>query len=87
MRRDPKDLVGLVMKRRRSPNVVGAGIGSRHVGGAPTGEPCLTVLVTKKVPVEELRLPASCSDGAGRIVEVLEVGEVVALPRSDRART
>ncbi|HHW17388.1 MAG TPA: hypothetical protein GXX30_00560 [Firmicutes bacterium] len=69
------------------PNVIGYGRGHRHVGGRNTGEPVLTVLVKKKVPKDELQschmIPKSLNQCP---TDVIEVGEVVALSRTDRER-
>ena len=64
----------------RYPNVVGVSEGVRMSGGRPTGEPCVTVLVDRKVPESDLAkdeiLPRKID---GIVVDVVEVGEVVAL--------
>lgn len=61
------------------PNVVGLGIGLRHVGGEPTGEVALVVLVTRKLPEVQLEeggiLPQEIE---GVPVDVQEVGEITA---------
>lgn len=59
------------------PNVVAVSIGTRTKGGQPTGERCLVVYVTRKVPRSALSgtevLPAEIE---GVPVDVVEVGEV-----------
>lgn len=61
------------------PNVVGLGIGLRHVGGEPTGEVALVVLVSRKLPAVQLEdggiLPQAIE---GVPVDVQEVGELTA---------
>ena len=61
------------------PNVVGLGIGLRHVGGEPTGEVALVVLVSRKLPAVQLEegglLPQEIE---GVPVDVQEVGEITA---------
>lgn len=65
------------------PGVVGVGLGFRLRGGAPTGEPCLTVYVQRKRAPEELaqarepRIPRTVSSGKRRLpVDVLELGSI-----------
>ncbi len=65
------------------PGVVGLGLGFRLRGGAPTGEPCLTVYVQRKRAPEELararepRIPRTVSFGKHRLpVDVLELGAI-----------
>ena len=77
-----RDVIRCSLKPGHSPHVVGAGIGVRHVGGCPTSEPVLTILVSKQVPKEELRSAVRRFGGTELPFEVLEVGEVVALGRS-----
>ena len=64
----------------RYPNVVAVADGIRTHGGQPTGEPCIVVYVSHKVPPEQLRadevLPEQL-DGVG--VDVVPVGEIRAL--------
>ncbi|MGL5244892.1 MAG: hypothetical protein ACRC7R_06955 [Sarcina sp.] len=36
-------------------NVIGIGLGTKIVNGIDTGELCIKVLVTKKVPIEDLK--------------------------------
>jgi hypothetical protein len=61
----------------RYPNVVGVATGMRTKQGSPTGEYCLVVYVTKKVPKSELRteeiLPRALD---GIPVDVVETGEI-----------
>lgn len=65
----------------RYPNVVGVSEGVRVRGGEPTGQPCLVVYVTRKVPVSELDdrdvLPAVLD---GVPVDVRESGRIEAQP-------
>lgn len=62
------------------PNVVGVSPGIRTKRGKPTGEPCLVVLVERKIPRSKLlkheRLPRKLE---GVLVDVVEVGKVEAL--------
>ena len=62
------------------PHVVGVSEGIRMRDGRPTGEPCVTVLVDRKVPESKLAkgdvLPRMID---GIAVDVVEVGEIVAL--------
>lgn len=66
---------GTSLFRRR--HVVGVGIGEKEVGGRPTGETCLVVLVEQKLPVEALaqrdRVPRYIGELA---TDVMEVGRV-----------
>ncbi|HYS37793.1 MAG TPA: hypothetical protein VEO01_19420, partial [Pseudonocardiaceae bacterium] len=61
----------------RYPNVVGVAEGVRTSDGRPTGEPCIVVYVTRKVPRQELRadevLPEEID---GVCVDVVPVGEI-----------
>jgi hypothetical protein len=61
------------------PNVIGLGVGVKETDGVPTGEPALLVLVTHKVPPDELTadelVPATLQDVT---TDVVEVGEVTA---------
>ncbi len=61
------------------PNVVGVAEGIRTRRGKPTGESCLTVYVTHKVPARELaaadRLPRSIG---GILIDVVAVGPIEA---------
>lgn len=60
-------------------NVVGVGIGLRERGGVRTGEMVLVVMVSRKVPPDQLApgdvIPASID---GVPVDVQEVGEISA---------
>ena len=64
----------------RRANVVGVGIGLRHRGGEPTGEPVIVVSVTHKVPLSQLApgdvVPRELE---GVPVDVQAVGELRAL--------
>lgn len=59
------------------PNVIGVATGTRSRGGQPTGERCLVVYVTRKVPRSALS-PAQIlpTEIEGVPVDVVEVGEV-----------
>lgn len=62
------------------PNVVGLGVGNKIVGGQPTGEPALMVLVTHKE--EQELLPESAQvpgELAGVQTDTIAVGELQAL--------
>src|SRR5215213_80443 len=59
------------------PNTVGMGVGVKLVGGEPTGEPALMVLVTQKLPREALAEHDLIPGELGGIqTDVLEVGYV-----------
>jgi hypothetical protein len=66
----------------RHPHVVGVSEGICSAGGRPTGEPCVLVLVARKVPAKELAedavLPRRIE---GVRIDVVEVGGIEALPR------
>ncbi len=71
-RREEQSLLSL-------PNVVGVGVGRKSVSGFETSEPCLVVLVSRKLPAADLAEP----DRVPELVEhcktdVIEVGELVA---------
>ena len=61
----------------RYPNVVGVAVGVRVRQGTPTGEPCLVVLVERKLPADQLGpgelLP---SEIEGVPVDVVESGRI-----------
>jgi hypothetical protein len=61
----------------KKPNVVGVGRGFRHKSGQTTDDPAIVVLVTKKIPKEELPgealVPRSLK---GQRVDVIEIGEI-----------
>jgi hypothetical protein len=61
----------------RYPNVTGLAIGRREVGGKPTSELALIVMVTQKLPLERLHpedvLPSQIE---GVPVDVHQVGEI-----------
>lgn len=68
-------------KLRGAPGIVGVALGRVMKAGMPTGEPCVTVLVTEKLGLDELRrsdrrrLPKSVKAGKGRLrVDVVAVG-------------
>jgi hypothetical protein len=68
-------------KLLRYPNVVGVAPGIRSRKGKPTGEACLVVYVSRKVPRKELKqgqvLPRTLD---GIPVDVVETGELTTLP-------
>ncbi|WP_330632656.1 hypothetical protein [Halocatena halophila] len=62
------------------PNVIGTCLGTRRVGGQPTDEPAVIVLVSKKRPVAQLaasdRIPETVDiDGETIPTDVQEIGE------------
>ncbi len=58
-------------------NVVGVGVGIRHEQGKPTGEPVLVVMVSQKVPKEQLDAQDLIpSEIAGVAVEIKDVGTI-----------
>lgn len=77
-----------LMEERRAkllaiPGVVGLGLGFRLQGGAPTGEPCLTVYVRRKLAPADLaaagarRIPRTVRSGKRRLpVDIVELGEI-----------
>ena len=77
-----------LMEARRAkllaiPGVIGLGLGFRLRGGMPTGEPCLTVYVRRKLSIEELklartpRISKTVRSGKHRLpVDVIELGEI-----------
>lgn len=62
------------------PNVVGAGIGHKTRQGFNSGRACITVLVSKKNPLDDLpeeeRIPSQIN---GVLTDVLETGELAAV--------
>lgn len=65
------------------PGVVGIGLGFRLRGGMPTGEPCLTVYVRRKISLEELklskapRIPKTIRSGKRRLpIDVIAFGKI-----------
>jgi hypothetical protein len=77
-----------LMEARRAkvlatPGVVGLGLGFRLRGGVPTGEPCLTIYVRRKMTRDELAtagsrpLPKAVRSGSRRLpVDIVELGEL-----------
>jgi hypothetical protein len=64
-------------KLLRYSHVVGVSEGIRTRSGKPTGEPCLLVLVERKIPADELdRTDILPSEIEGIPVDVVEVGRV-----------
>jgi hypothetical protein len=78
-----------LMEERRAkllaiPGVMGVGLGFRLRGGMPTGEPCLTVYVKRKLSPDEVRtadlprIPKTVRSGKRRLpVDVLELGDIL----------
>ena len=68
--------------------VVGVGAGTKHIRGMDTGEPCVTVFVREKLPLEKLdadqAVPQFLPDGIR--TDVVEVGDVRILPLVAEAR-
>ncbi len=61
------------------PNVVGIGIGKKIVAGYETGEFCITVLVSRKLPVNYLRAEETVPSMIGAIpTDVVETGILTA---------
>lgn len=61
----------------KKPNVIGVGMGCRHKNGQMTDVPAIVVLVSKKIPREDLHLNAVVPRSVrGNIVDVIEIGEV-----------
>ncbi|HHY38492.1 MAG TPA: hypothetical protein GX507_06160 [Clostridia bacterium] len=68
-------------------NVVGVGMGYKHVGGVPTDKVSLVVLVKKKVPAPDLNPKQIIPKSVGTVrTDVIEVGEVRLLQRRSRMR-
>ncbi len=68
-------------------NVVGVGIGNKEVQGSLTGESSVTVLVKKKLPRSDVPVSQSIPKKISRVVtDVIEVGEIVLLNRTERVR-
>jgi len=63
------------------PNVVGVASGHKITKGVDTGKPCVTILVSQKLPPDELRMDDKI-DGeiAGYKTDVIETGEIFAGP-------
>lgn len=62
------------------PNVVGVAPGIQTKAGKPTGEPCIVVYVSKKLPKSKLAKGAILPDELDGIpVDVVEIGKVEAL--------
>ena len=73
----PKEKKNLLKKK----NVVGVGYGHKHTAGVDTGEPCVCVLVEKKVDISQLRKSALVPTTVDGIrTDVIEVGKIIALP-------
>jgi hypothetical protein len=63
------------------PNVNGLGVGVKWKNGEPTGEPALVVLVTHKVPLDELPRGDRVPKNLGNMqTDVLAIGSPVILP-------
>ena len=66
----------------RYPNVIGVADGICTKPGKPTGEPCLVVVVERKIPPAKLAKDAILPDRIeGVPIDVVEVGKIEALPR------
>src|SRR5438874_43232 len=66
-------------------NIKGVGISERVVNGWLTGEPCVTVYVAAKVPIEEVHAPALVPEKVDGVrTDVVEIGEIDALPFKGR---
>lgn len=69
----------LTAKDQRSSNVVGMGVGVKWKNGEPTGEPATVVLVTHKLPKDQVnkddQVPSKLKDMQ---TDVLAVGQIVA---------
>jgi len=79
-RREERSLLSL-------PNVLGVGVGRKGSNGFETNEPCLVVLVSRKLPATQL----SATDRIPELVEhcktdVIEVGELSALEAPEPPR-
>jgi hypothetical protein len=71
----------------RYPNVVGVSEGTRMRAGKPTGEPVITVLVSRKLPPKALQRNAALPSEIGGVpIDVVEVGPIEALPAPAGAR-
>lgn len=69
------------------PNVIGMGIGYKKRGRQDTDEPAIIFFVDKKVPTEALRLDEAIPKRiAGKPTDVIEVGDIRFLGRTDRLR-
>jgi hypothetical protein len=68
-------------------NVVGVGLGYKHVGGVPTDKLSVVVLVNKKVPLPDLLRQHMVPKALGAVrTDVIEVGEIRLLDRRTRMR-
>lgn len=62
------------------PNVIGVATGIRVRGGKPTGEPCLVVYVSQKLPITKLaKSEVIPHEIEGVPIDVVDVGEIGAL--------
>lgn len=68
---------------RWSNNVVGVGIGRSASPEVGQGEPVLTILVKNKAEAEQVDACCPAMKGLmkSRVTEILEVGNIVALPK------
>lgn len=87
MRRDPRELIAAAIRCSRTPKVVGAGIGCRHAGDSGHGEPSLTILTRGPMSIGEVRSAFAREKGFDLLVDVLDVGDVVALAKLDSNRS
>jgi len=68
-------------KLLKKQNVIGVGYGNKNTGGVDTDEPCISVLVEKKLPKSELRKSALIPDEIDGVkTDVIETGKINALP-------
>lgn len=80
-----------LLEEERKPNVIGLGVGGKVKDGRITGEPSLMVLVTQKIPNEELRsedrIPEMVEDVKTDVIEVGFPQALMALPPLTDGRT
>lgn len=75
MRREHLEMIETVARSSKCRNIVGAGIGRKADGSAPI----LTVLVKECKPEEEVQIRDLRNRGKDMDIDVLQVGEVIAL--------
>lgn len=69
------------------PNVIGVGVGYKKQGRQDTDEPAVIFFVDKKVPVDALGIDDIIPKRiAGKLTDVIEVGEIRLLGRTERLR-
>lgn len=86
-----KKKVRLSKKCRREllkkPNVVGVGRGYRHKSGLTTEDQAIVVLVSKKIPKDELSGEAMVPRSLrGQMVDVIEIGEIRLLEEEEESQ-